>query len=189
MYCLLSGCVACVAQVVPTLLTLQGISVPATMQGSTLPHLIADAPPKDEAFAEYGAGGPPFLLSDLQRLPQPWGRKTLIATLQWREAEGRRKMCRTREWKYVHDAMVRDLDELCVLLLRLGDRSSVPACCTLVGFGGCLFTSRPWCPCVCDVCMYVQVRPVRRPMGAAQRCVRCGAALPGSPAGDDSAAG
>ena len=32
-------------------------------------------------------------------------------SLQWREAEGRRKMVRTREWKYVHDPMG-DADEL-----------------------------------------------------------------------------
>ena len=36
--------------------------------------------------------------------------QTLIATLQWREAEGRRKMCRTAKYKFVHDAMGDDLD-------------------------------------------------------------------------------
>lgn len=35
----------------------------------------------------------------------------MIQSLQWREAEGRRKMVRTREWKYVHDPMG-DRDEL-----------------------------------------------------------------------------
>ena len=40
-----------------------------------------------------------------------WGRKTLIDSLQWREAAGRCKMVRTREWKYVHDPMG-DRDEL-----------------------------------------------------------------------------
>ena len=98
--------------VVPTLLTLQGLPIPPTMQGAALPHLVSSAEPREEAFSEYGAGGPPFTLADLQRLPQPWGRATLIATLQWREAEGRRKMCRTKDWKYVHDAMGTDLDEL-----------------------------------------------------------------------------
>jgi arylsulfatase A-like enzyme len=34
-----------------------------------------------------------------------------MRSLQWREAEGRRKMVRTRDWKYVHDSMG-DLDEL-----------------------------------------------------------------------------
>ena len=50
-------------------------------------------------------------MSDLEALPQPWGRRTLMASLRWREAEGRRKMVRTAEWKYVHDPMG-DVDEL-----------------------------------------------------------------------------
>ena len=98
--------------VVPTLLTLQGMEVPASMHGQPLPHIVLGATPRDEAFAEYGAGGPPFLLADLAKLPKPWGRKTLIDTLQWREAEGRRKMCRTSQWKFVHDALGEDVDEL-----------------------------------------------------------------------------
>jgi arylsulfatase A-like enzyme len=98
--------------VVPTVLALQGIPLPGSMQGEPLPHICAGATPRDEAFSEYGAGGPPLLLADLEALPKPWGRKTLIATLQWREAEGRRKMCRTAQFKYVHDAMGDDLDEL-----------------------------------------------------------------------------
>jgi arylsulfatase A-like enzyme len=44
-------------------------------------------------------------------MPRPHGRKALIQSLQWREAEGRRKMARTQEWKYVYDPMG-DLDEL-----------------------------------------------------------------------------
>jgi arylsulfatase A-like enzyme len=50
-------------------------------------------------------------MTDLEQLPPPWGRRTLLQSLQWREAEGRRKMVRTRDWKYVHDPMG-DLDEL-----------------------------------------------------------------------------
>jgi arylsulfatase len=96
--------------VVPTLLQLQGLDVPPSMRGCALPA-VTDAPPHDAAFAEYGAGGPPFRMSDLEALPQPYGRKALIDSLRWREAEGRRKMARTREWKYVHDPMG-DLDEL-----------------------------------------------------------------------------
>ena len=34
-----------------------------------------------------------------------------MRSLQWREAEGRRKMVRTESWKYVHDAQG-DRDEL-----------------------------------------------------------------------------
>ncbi|OUC06973.1 hypothetical protein RY27_17745 [Litorilinea aerophila] len=96
--------------VLPNLLTLQGLDVPPTVQGAPLPT-VTDAPPRDAAFAEYGAGGPPFRMADLERFPRPWGRRTLIASLQWREAEGRRKMVRTRRWKYVHDPMG-DRDEL-----------------------------------------------------------------------------
>lgn len=96
--------------VVPTLLKLQGLEIPRTMQGRTLP-VITDAEPRDAVFSEYGAGGPRFLLSDLQKYPRPYGRQTVSATLKWREAEGRRKMVRTHEWKYIHDPMG-DRDEL-----------------------------------------------------------------------------
>jgi arylsulfatase A-like enzyme len=96
--------------VVPTLLQLQGLPVPASMHGQPLPAA-TNAAPRDTAFSEYGAGGPPFRLADLEKLPQPNGRRALMQSLQWREAEGRRKMARTREWKYVHDPMG-DLDEL-----------------------------------------------------------------------------
>ena len=90
--------------VVPTLLRLQGLEAQPTMRGQALPT-VTDAPPRDAAFAEYGAGGPPFRMADLEALPQPHGRKALIDSLRWREAEGRRKMARTRAWKYVHDPM------------------------------------------------------------------------------------
>src|SRR5262249_50001533 len=45
--------------VVPTLLRLQGLPVPRSMHGEALPGA-TDAPPRDAAFSEYGAGGPPF---------------------------------------------------------------------------------------------------------------------------------
>jgi arylsulfatase A-like enzyme len=96
--------------VVPTLLELQGVTVPATMQGTGLPT-VTDVPGRDWTFSEYGAGGPSFRMADLERFPEPYGRRTLIASLQWREAEGRRKMVRSREYKYVHDPMG-DIDEL-----------------------------------------------------------------------------
>ena len=96
--------------ILPTLLSLQGIPVPAEVQGQGLP-VVTGARRREAAFSEYGAGGPPFRMADLEALPEPYGRKTLIQTLQWREAEGRRKMVRTRGWKYVHDPMG-DLDEL-----------------------------------------------------------------------------
>lgn len=95
---------------VPTLFQLQGITIPRSMHGQPLPT-ITDAEPRDAAFSEYGAGGPAFTLEHLKRLPEPVGRRALMLSLQWREAEGRRKMVRTRDWKYVHDPMG-DIDEL-----------------------------------------------------------------------------
>jgi arylsulfatase A-like enzyme len=96
--------------VVPTILRLQGAAIPETMQGVPLP-IATTGPEREAAFSEYGAGGPPFTLRELEELPLPHGRNTLIQTLRWREAEGRRKMVRTQRWKYVHDPMG-DLDEL-----------------------------------------------------------------------------
>jgi len=96
--------------VVPTLLQLQGIDVPPSMPEPGLP-VATDAPPREAAFSEYGTGGPPFTTADLETMPQPFGRKNLIKSLHWREAEGRRKMVRTHDWKYIHDPMS-DVDEL-----------------------------------------------------------------------------
>ncbi len=96
--------------IVPTLLALQGLEVPRSMHGSGLPSIV-DAAPREAAFSEYGAGGPPFTMADLEKLPRPYGRRALMTSLQWREAEGRRKMVRTRNWKYVHDPLG-DQDEL-----------------------------------------------------------------------------
>ncbi|MEZ4707120.1 MAG: sulfatase-like hydrolase/transferase [Caldilineaceae bacterium] len=96
--------------IVPTLLTLQGLPIPRAMHGQPLPT-VTNAAPRDATFSEYGAGGPPFTQADLEALPRPWGRQTLIQSLRHREAEGRRKMVRTRDWKYVHDPMG-DKDEL-----------------------------------------------------------------------------
>ena len=96
--------------IVPTLLELQGLEIPRSMHGEGLPTVTA-AEPRDVTFSEYGSGGPPFRMADLEKLPQPYGRRALIQSLQWREAEGRRKMARTQSWKYVHDPMG-DRDEL-----------------------------------------------------------------------------
>lgn len=100
--------------IVPTLLRLQGMGVPRSMHGNSLLDAQGgsqSAVPRDATFSEYGAGGPPFTLPDLDAFAQPYGRDALIRSLQWREAEGRRKMVRTRAWKYVHDP-VGDKDEL-----------------------------------------------------------------------------
>ena len=105
-----SGMVSLV-DIVPTLLQLQGLDVPPSMPEPGLP-VATRAPARDAAFSEYGTGGPPFTTADLEAMPQPFGRKTLIKSLHWREAEGRRKMVRTHMWKYVHDSMGNDVDEL-----------------------------------------------------------------------------
>ncbi len=88
--------------VVPTIYRLLGWDVPRAMDGEPLPT-VTDAEPRGAAFSEYGAGGPPFCEEDLEGLEDPYGYDTLIESLQWREAEGRRKMVRTHDWKYVHD--------------------------------------------------------------------------------------
>src|SRR5690606_12616947 len=56
-------------------------------------------------------GGRFCTLDDLEALPSAHGLEASRATLQWREAEGRRKMVRTSKWKYVTDPQG-DLDEL-----------------------------------------------------------------------------
>lgn len=96
--------------IVPTLFKLQGIEIPSSMQGASLPT-ITNTKPSKAAYSEYGAGGPFFKLTDLDKLSKPYGRHALLETLEWREAEGRRKMVRTHEWKYVYDPMG-DKDEL-----------------------------------------------------------------------------
>ncbi len=93
--------------VVPTLLHLQGIDAPSSMQGRLLPT-ITPATPAPHTFSEYGAGLPLMTRTDLGDLTGLRGAK---ASLAWREAEGRRRMVRTVDHKYVTDPMG-DLDEL-----------------------------------------------------------------------------
>jgi arylsulfatase A-like enzyme len=90
--------------IVPTLLQLQGIESPSEFYGKPLPT-VTEAEPRDAVFSEYGSGGPAFKMSDLESMPEPYGYPTLIGSLQWREAEGDRRMVRTERWKYVHDPM------------------------------------------------------------------------------------
>ena len=96
--------------IVPTLFRLQGQDLPRSFQGRPLPG-ITDEPPREYAFSEYGAGGPAFTMDHLAKLPGPYGRAAVKESLQWREAEGRRKMVRSLKWKYVHDPCG-DRDEL-----------------------------------------------------------------------------
>ena len=74
------------------------------IQGKPLPTA-TDAEPRVAAYSEYGAGGPPVTMVDVEKCEKPWGYGTLIETLWGREAQGRRKMVRTVEWKYVTDPM------------------------------------------------------------------------------------
>ena len=104
------GSMVNLVDIVPTLFALQGIEAPRSMHGEGLPT-VTDVQPRDAAFSEYGAGGPAFTMADLGKMEKPYGRRALMQSLRWREAEGRRKMVRTREWKYVHDPL-EDADEL-----------------------------------------------------------------------------
>jgi len=123
----IDGSMTSTLDIVPTLLELQGLASfdgigagwsrgggheeaalseaeTRRMQGRPLPTVTA-ADPRYAAFSEYGAGGPPVTLETLEGLDEPFGYDTIIETLWAREAEGRRKMVRTREWKYVTDPM------------------------------------------------------------------------------------
>jgi arylsulfatase A-like enzyme len=88
--------------ILPTILRLQGIDIPFHFQGTPLPG-ITDSTPRQYTFSEYGAGGPPFTLKDANRLEPAHGKQALLKTLQWREAERRRKMIRSKQWKLVYD--------------------------------------------------------------------------------------
>ncbi len=74
------------------------------IQGKPLPTA-TDAEPRIAAYSEYGAGGPSVTMVDVEKCEKPWGYGTLIETLWGREAQGRRKMVRTVDWKYVTDPM------------------------------------------------------------------------------------
>ena len=75
-----------------------------SFHGKPLP-IVTDAKPRNVTFSEYGAGGPPFTMKHLDKMPKPYGYKTLLETLWAREAECRRKMVRTKGWKYITDPM------------------------------------------------------------------------------------
>ena len=96
--------------VVPTLFALQGLDVPADVDGRGLPAITSD-PPRDVVFSEYGAGAPLFTLDDLSRQSARTGRPAVAESLRRREWEGNRMMAFDGRWKYVHDPSG-DLDEL-----------------------------------------------------------------------------
>ncbi|MEO1018761.1 MAG: sulfatase-like hydrolase/transferase, partial [Pseudomonadota bacterium] len=94
----------------PTLLHLQGLDIPEAMMGRLLPG-VTDEPAREAICAEYGVGGPRFRIADLEAQKASTGRAAIAESLQWREAEGLRKMVRTDRWKWVHDPLG-DRDEL-----------------------------------------------------------------------------
>jgi len=96
--------------VVPTVLSMQGLKATACSDGRLLPT-ITDAEPRAFVCSEYGDGGPRITVADLTAGNIPRGRAGVRATLVAREAEGHRKMLRTERWKYVHDPCGDD-DEL-----------------------------------------------------------------------------
>ena len=80
------------------------------LQGKVLPT-VTGAGPRVAAFSEYGTGGPPFTMEMLNKLPETTGSPAIMGSLWAREAEGRRKMVRTRDWKYVTDLSSRNLND------------------------------------------------------------------------------
>ncbi len=72
------------------------------IQGKPLPT-VTSAPSRTAAFSEYGTGGPAFTMDMLHELPVSTGSEAIMGSLWIREAEGRRKMVRTRDWKYITD--------------------------------------------------------------------------------------
>ena len=74
------------------------------LQGHPLPTAtVASARPA--SFSEYGTGGELFTLKMLNDLPISRGTPAVMNSLWAREAEGRRRMVRTKQWKYVTDPM------------------------------------------------------------------------------------
>ena len=83
------------------------------IQGRPLPTATSAAP-RATAFSEYGTGGPPLTDEIIHELMERGhiGRDLLMNTLWIREAEGRRRMVRTQDWKLVTDPGGDDLNEL-----------------------------------------------------------------------------
>ena len=71
-------------------------------QGIPLPT-VTKAEPRIAAFSEYGSGGKPFTEQIFRQLPTTTGSTAIFDSLWARESEGRRKMVRTSQWKYVTD--------------------------------------------------------------------------------------
>ncbi|MFP4384570.1 MAG: sulfatase [Spirochaetia bacterium] len=91
--------------VIPTVFTITDGIAPPAAAGIPLP-VCTDTPSRDAVFSEYGAGMELLPAeAEEQVLGKYTGMDAVMATLQWREAEGRRKMIRTGKWKYTCDPM------------------------------------------------------------------------------------
>jgi arylsulfatase A-like enzyme len=91
--------------VMPTLLALAGLPVPGAVQAQPLPGVAGAPAPRVAAFSEYGAGGPPVTMADVQRLVRRGQPRVLHPLLREREAHGHGKMVRTHRWKYTRDSV------------------------------------------------------------------------------------
>ncbi len=92
--------------IMPTVAQLIGIDDGPPVYGRPLPGAGGDCP-REAVFAEHGAGGPRVLMSDLDRYPdytRPLP-NVHLRLMHARNAEGRPKMVRTGNWKYVYDPM------------------------------------------------------------------------------------
>ena len=78
-----------------------------SFDGKLLPT-ITDSKPSEVAFSEYGAGGPQYKLEDLNKINKPYDHRALLETLWARESEGKRRMVRTKDWKYITDISAKD---------------------------------------------------------------------------------
>ena len=96
------GGMANLVDIVPTLYRLSGIDIPDSMEGRPL-IANTDEEAADATFSEYGCGGPPFTMADLEACDRPYGRQALGRSLNQREAQGLARMVCTRDWKYVQD--------------------------------------------------------------------------------------
>ena len=108
------------------------------MQGQPLPT-VTSAEPRIAAFSEYGTGGPPFTHDLLNKIPATNGFATVLDSLWMRKAEGRRKMIRTADWKFVTDpdegtinmdpasSTARKGDELYDLKMTRGNSRTLPS--------------------------------------------------------------